>query len=286
MYPYLPPYPAAEGVSVRIAFILRAAMVYVGTRVRQVVPGMGETIIPAWVEKRINGWIEARRTAIVALVRRIEAGTQRPPRPYQPREAKPDAAAPVTARKPPALRLPTSFAWLCLVGREVRVPGQQLATLLNEDMREMVIAHPQLARLIRPVLRMTGEQVPVWFPKPAKRVRAKRTARAARCGERPATQAAGNDPSHDLTRYIDTECARQYAATVAQLYGGCGGPPPDVARRLARLTQKAAPLLPLPVPAAPVAPTPAPEAAVDRDKYYYAETWNGRLIPVRRRWGW
>jgi hypothetical protein len=38
--------------------------------------------------------------------------------------------------------MPTSFAWLCLVGREVRVPGQQLATLLNEDMQAMVTTHP------------------------------------------------------------------------------------------------------------------------------------------------
>jgi hypothetical protein len=288
MFPYLPPYPAAEGVSVRIAFILRAAMVYVGTRVRQVVHGMGETIIPAWVEKRINGWIEARRTAIVALVRRIEAGTQKPPRPYQPREAKPDAAGPVGPRKAPALRMPTSFAWLCTVGREVRVPGQQLATLLNEDMREMVIAHPQLARLIRPVLRMTGEQVPVWFPKPTRRARAKRPVRPAR----PAAQSAAHDPSGALVRYIDTQRAEQYAASVKMLYGGCGGPPPEVAKTLARLARKAAPPptppvpVPVPVQAAAAVVAPSAEAPVDRDKYYYAETWDGRLIPVRRRWGW
>jgi hypothetical protein len=223
----------------------------------------------------------------VALVRRIEAGTQKPPRPYQPREAKPDAAGPAAVRKAAALRMPTSFAWLCLVGREVRVPGQQLATLLNEDMREMVIAHPQLARLIRPVLRMTGEQVPAWFPKPARQVRASRPDRPARRRERAVAEVPENDPSQALTRYIDTERARQYAATVAQLYGGCGGPPPDVARRLARLVQKAAPPPTAPVPEKPVPAMAAPpaEVPVDRDKYYYAETWNGKLIPVRRRWG-
>jgi hypothetical protein len=129
-------------VSVRVAFILRAAMVYVATRVRQVVPGMGNLLIPQWVEQRIALWLTARRTAIVALIRRIEAGTQKPPRPYRPREAKPEVAGPPAPRKAGALRMPTSFAWLCLVGREVRVPGQQLATLLNEDMQAMVTTHP------------------------------------------------------------------------------------------------------------------------------------------------
>jgi hypothetical protein len=272
MFPYLPPYPAAEGVSVRVAYILRAAMVYVGTRVRQVVPGMGETIIPAWVEKRINGWIEARRTAIVALVRRIEAGTQKPPRPYRPREMKPGAAGPLAPRKASALRMPTSFAWLCTVGREVRVPGQQLATLLNEDMREMVTAHPQLARLIRPVLRMTGEQVPVWFPKPAKRLRAKRPVRRM---EPAAENVAAEDPSGALIRFIEAARVREYAAGMERLY-------PGWIRRQALAVAKP-PVPPPPLPA----PSPKPvEAPIDRDKYYYAETWDGRLIPVRRRWGW
>jgi hypothetical protein len=273
-------------VSVRIAFILRAAMVYVATRVRQAVPGMGDLLIPQWVEQRITLWLTARRTAIVALIRRIEAGTQKPPRPYRPREAKPEVAGPRAPRTAAALRMPTSFAWLCLVGREVRVPGQQLATLLNEDMREMVTAHPQLARLMRPVLRMTGEQVPAWFPKPARRVRAKRTVRRP---ARPAAQSAAHDPSGALVRYIDTQRAEQYAASVKMLYGGCGGPPPEVAKRLARLVRKAAspPTVPVPVPAQTAAAVAAPsaEAPVDRDKYYYAETWNGKLIPVRRRWG-
>jgi hypothetical protein len=262
-------------VSVRVAFILRAAMVYVGTRVRQVVQGMGETIIPAWVEKRINGWIEARRTAIVALIRRIEAGTQKPPRPYRPRDVNPDAAGPAAVRKAAALRMPTSFAWLCTVGREVRVPGIQLATLLNEDMREMMCAHPQLARLIRPVLRMTGEQVPVWFPKPPKRVRTKRPACPARRKDRPVENVAAEDPSGALIRFIEAARVREYAAGMERLYPGW------IRRQALAVSTPPAPEPP------PPAPSPKPlKAVVDRDKYYYAETWDGRLIPVRRRWGW
>jgi hypothetical protein len=173
----------------------------------------------------------------------------------------------------------------------VRVPGQQLATLLNEDMREMVTAHPQLARLIRPVLRMTGEQVPAWFPKPPKRVRAKRTDGPNRRRTQPDAEVIQNDPSRKLARYIATEQARQYAATVATLYDRCGGPPPEVAKRLARLDRRANPPLASPAPDPVASPAPAmaaapAEAPVDRDKYYYAETWNGKLIPVRRRWGW
>jgi hypothetical protein len=154
----------------------------------------------------------------------------------------------------------------------VRVPGQQLATLLNEDMREMVTAHPQLARLIRPVLRMTGEQVPVWFPKPAKRVRAKRTARRT---DRPADVTTAEDPSGALIRFIEAARVREYAAGMERLYPGW-----------IKRQQDAVPKPPVPPPPVPV-PSPKPvEAVVDRDKYYYAETWDGRLIPVRRRWGW
>jgi hypothetical protein len=169
--------------------------------------------------------------------------------------------------------MPTSFAWLCLVGREVRVPGQQLATLLNEDMREMVIAHPQLARLVRPVLRMTGEQVPVWFPKPPKRVRTKRPACPARRKDRPVENVAAEDPSGALIRFIEAARVREYAAAMERLY-------PGWIRRQAT----AAATTPAPTPPPPPAPAPA-AAAIDRDRYYYAETWNGKLIPVRRRWG-
>jgi pyruvate/2-oxoglutarate dehydrogenase complex dihydrolipoamide acyltransferase (E2) component len=280
MLPYLPPYPAAEGVSARIAFILHAAMVYVASRVRQAVPGQGPAIIPVRFERLINLWLEARKRAIVALIGRIEAGTQPPPRPYKARETKTTTAKPGAARKGPGPRLPTRFGWLCVIGREVGGPGSWLARLLDEDMRDMVTAHPHLARLIRPVLRMMGQRSPQWFPKPANRARSKRTAAAARGREQPAGDARADETSRELDRFIAAEGARQYAEAMATLYAGCaGGPPPEVAKRLAR---QAAPR-PAPVPAATA---PPPEATIDRDRYYYAETWNGKLIPVRRRWGW
>jgi hypothetical protein len=262
-------------------------MVYVGTRVRQAVPGMGELLIPQWVEKLINGWLAARLAAIVALIGRIEAGTQKLPRPHKAREAGPDAARPVAARAFPDVRMPNFFAWLCVVGREVRGPGMWLIRLLDADMREMVLAHPHLARLIRPLLRMMGENVPAWFPKAPKRPPATRLDRRARRKERP-TEVADAVPSpHDLRAFIETARAKQYAASAKTLYGGCGGPPPDVARRLARDARNAAPPPRAPVPAAPGPAMAAPpaEVPIDRDKYYYAETWNGKLIPVRRRWG-
>jgi hypothetical protein len=276
MLPFLPPYPAAEGVSVRVAFILHAAMVYVASRIRQAVPGMGGALIPVWVERRINGWIEQRRKAIVALIRRIEAGTQKPPRPYGPRAARPDAAGEPGPRTAPTLRLPSGFGWLCAVGREMRAPGEQLGMLLGDaGLEAMVTGHPRLAALLRPVLRMLGEPPPAWFPKAPTRVRRKRPARlrAPVAGD----PASDSDPSRALARFIAAARARQYAADMARLYEGCGGPPPQIARRIAREAPRP--------PPAPAAAAPAAEVPVDRGKYYYAETWNGKLIPVRRRWG-
>jgi hypothetical protein len=277
MFPYLPPYPAAEGLAARVAFILQAAMVYVASRVRQTVPGMRGTLIPVRFERLINLWLEARKRAIVALIGRIEAGTQKPPRPYKAREVKAAEAGAVRARQAPTFVLPTTFAWLCVVGREMNAPGGWLGTLVGEaDMRAMVTAHPRLARLIRPVLRMLGQQPPDWFPRTPKRERSKRPARRWRG---PTGPAAADDPAREVTRFITAESAKQHAAAVAMLYAGCaGGPPPEVAKRRTR---------PAPSPPAP-APTEAAFAAevpADREKYYYAETWNGKLIPVRRRWG-
>jgi hypothetical protein len=294
MFPYLPPYPAGEGVSVRIAFILNAAMAYVASRLRQAVPGMGDIIVPLWAEKLINGWLGARRAAIVALVRRIEAGTQKPPQPYKARAAKAGAAKAETARKVAGIRMPHFRGWLFAVGRELSLPGIQLGTLLNEDMRAMVCAHPRLARLIRPLLRAMGETVPAWFPRAPTRARAKRTARPA---WRTAEAGGGRDadPAWDLVRFIEAARLREYVAGMERLYPGW--------TRGQAAGQAQLPPVPRPVPfvrasspdAAPVAvealapvaaraPVSA-EPALDRDRYYYAETWNGKLIPVRRRWG-
>jgi hypothetical protein len=269
-------------VSARIAFILHAAMVYVASRVRQAVPGQGPAIIPVRFERLINLWLEARKRAIVALIGRIEAGTQSPPQPYKPRETK-AAAEPGTARTIPGVRLPTRFGWLCVIGREVSGPSGWLATLLGEtELKEMITAHPQLARLIRPVLRMLGQLPPEWFPKAAKRAGADAKADRARRRTPPAGDARADATSRELSWFIAAEAARQYAQNMAVLYEGCGGPPPAVAKQIARLAEKAAPPTPAPTP---VAALPRAEVPLDRDKYYYAETWNGKLIPVRRRWG-
>jgi hypothetical protein len=259
-------------VSARIAFILHAAMVYVASRVRQAVPGQGPAVIPVRFERLINLWLEARKRAIVALIRRIEAGTQLPPRPCKPRDTRPDAARPAAAGSAPGPRLPATFGWLGVIGRELGGPGSWLARLLDEDMREMVTTHPHLARLIRPVLRMLGQRTPEWFPKPARRARSKE---AARRRERPAEDARADETSRELARFIAAESARQHAAALAMLYAGCPGGPPQTLSISKRSTS-----------AAPPVPSPAPaEAPIDRDRFYYAETWNGKLIPVRRRWG-
>jgi hypothetical protein len=289
MFPLLPPYPAAEGLAARVAFILRTAMVYVASRVRQPVPGLGPAIIPVRFEHLINGWLERRRKAIVALIERIEAGRQAQPRPYRAREGTPRARGPMQ----PGVRLPTPFFWLGVIGRELGNPGRALAALLEGEMREMVTAHPQLARLIRPLLRMLGQVPPVWFPKaPPRTKRAKRAGGSHRRERRPAGDARADATSLDLARFIDVQAAKQYADDMKRVYGACGGLPPAVAKHLAAFARRAARWVvapaaaPAPAPVPLVDPAPAPaEAPLDRERYYYAETWNGKLIPVRRRWG-
>jgi hypothetical protein len=68
-------------VSARVAFILDTVMMYVATRVTRRPSVGGGVMIPSRIENLVNGWLLRRRTAIVALIRRIEAGTLRPPRP-------------------------------------------------------------------------------------------------------------------------------------------------------------------------------------------------------------
>jgi hypothetical protein len=257
---------------------------------------MGDIIVPLWAEKLINGWLGARRAAIVALVRRIEAGTQKPPQPYKARAAKAGAAKAETARKVAGIRMPHFRGWLFAVGRELSLPGIQLGTLLNEDMRAMVCAHPRLARLIRPLLRAMGETVPAWFPRAPTRARAKRTARPA---WRTAEAGGGRDadPAWDLVRFIEAARLREYVAGMERLYPGwtrgqAAGQAqlPPVPRPVPFVRAQARAPVPEvgPAPGPAPAPVPAPvsaEPALDRDRYYYAETWNGKLIPVRRRWG-
>jgi hypothetical protein len=128
-------------------------------------------------------YINGVRNRFAALVRKIETGTLRPPRP-RPRAA-PDAAAPpdgppadaaaagaalreptLRRRRPPrpGPRLPRKFGWLIpLVPHEAAQMGTQLRNLLetNPGMKELLAAAPkEMGRLLRPFCRMLAMEVP------------------------------------------------------------------------------------------------------------------------------
>ncbi len=221
MFPPIPPYPATEGMSARFAFILDTVMMYVATRVVRRPSCVFGVMIPARIESLVNGWLMRRRIAIVALIRRIEAGTPRPPRPYRPRAAKPatgEASEAKPARKSSGLRMPSGLAWIFSLGPEIASARGWVARWLGEaDTQAMVIAHPRLAALLRPILRMLGQDEPAWFPAAPKRVRAKRRSWTrpggrARAAEEHAADA--DTPSEEVARFV--ERARAHNQAVAR----------------------------------------------------------------------
>jgi len=204
-------------VSARVAFILDTVMMYVATRVTRRPSTIFGVMIPARIESLVNGWLLRRRIAIVALIRRIEAGTLRPPRPYKARAARPEGTAPKPAR-PPGLRMPSHLAWIFSLGPEMSSARCWVEAFLGEaDARAMVIAHPRLAALLRPVLRMLGQAEPAWFPAAPKRTRAKRRA-WTRPGQRQRAaenaEARPDTPSEEVARFV--ERARAHNEAVAR----------------------------------------------------------------------
>ena len=121
------------------------------------------------------------RNRFADLVAKYRAGTLCPPRPRPlPRaEILPDGeqAAPKPAKpeRTPSV-LPRSFAWLCeLVPQWAAGCGHQILRELDDpEMRELIAAAPQAGRLLRPLLWMTGRQVPTFLALPP-RVRAPRS---------------------------------------------------------------------------------------------------------------
>jgi len=281
MLPHTPPYPATEGLSVRVAFILDVAFRYIGARVFRKPFAPYGMFIPVRIENLVNGWLLKRRGAILALMRRIEAGTQRLPRPYKPRAPKPDPAEPKPAGRAEGLRLPTRFNWIGPIGPEIRMALVGLGSVLEEEaMKAMVLAHPRLAALIRPLLRMCGQHPPAWFPATPKRARRPRP-RGTSPGRRrraAAADAAAPDtpppdtpppgtptpdtPTKELARFADQ--ARAYAQAQAReaLYPGwiwIDGRPA------------------IPPPREENSPPPPPPPAPER--WGGAHSWDGPAVP-------
>jgi hypothetical protein len=102
--------------------------------------------------------------------------------------------------------MPSRLAWIFSFGPEMSSARCWVEAFLGEaDARAMVAAHPRLAALLRPVLRMLGQDEPDWLPAPPKRVRAKRRA-WTRPGQRrraaEAAEARPDTPTEEVARFV------------------------------------------------------------------------------------
>jgi len=117
-------------------------------------------------------WLLERSEAMRDLIASFRAGTLRPPKPRPPRT--PPEGPPPPRRPPGPERLPTRTGWLLGMIGEVADAGRDLAEMAGEaEMRELAAATPRAGVLLRPLLRMLGEEIPEWLklpprPKPPK----------------------------------------------------------------------------------------------------------------------
>jgi hypothetical protein len=150
--------------------------------VRRVARPVAERVRPAVMEPRIatlpggpaidvlrgraGAWMAKRLKALSALLRRIEAGERFPSPAHAPRAASARCVAALRTAPAPAERLPHGFGWMCSLGPNVRRDGQAFADWLDEPvMTAMVMAAPDnMARVVGPILRATGQRRPEWFP--------------------------------------------------------------------------------------------------------------------------
>ena len=104
------------------------------------------------------------RRRFAALVARVQAGRLPPARPRPAfAEAKPPglrADGPAPAPRPPSL-LPRGVGWLTRLVPEVCTSGGELCWLLQQpEMAALVGAAPQAGRILRPLCRMLGVELP------------------------------------------------------------------------------------------------------------------------------
>jgi hypothetical protein len=135
-------------------------------------------LIPEPLVVLIQAWLQKRRQMIEALVQRIAAGTHRP-RPFTPRATRPDAARKPPTAIPPEKQLPPRvFGWINRLAAEINVHANGLSHIIGTpEMKAMILASPQLARLWVPLLNALGQSKPDWWPKPPPRPRRPRPPR-------------------------------------------------------------------------------------------------------------
>jgi hypothetical protein len=210
----LPPQPALA--TDRFILILAALLRWVWEK-----PGSEMTGL---VSVAIRRKLTTARARFALLAQRFHDGTLAPPKPRAApgKSPSPDDAAP-RSRPPPIL--PRRFGWLCrLVPSLASMAGSQMETLLREpELEAMAAASPEVGKLIRSLLWMTGRKPPAYLAPPprARRVRpapGRRRAAAPAPAENPPTvSAAPSAPSPPqpeallVTPVIDPEMWSHYS---------------------------------------------------------------------------
>jgi hypothetical protein len=162
MTPPRPPQPAFA--TDRFILILAALVRWVWEK-----PGREMTgLVSAAIRRKLTG-VQAR---FALLAQRFHDGTLAPPKPRAaPRKPPPcsDDAAPRT-RPPPIL--PRRFGWLCgLVPSWAAGAGYQMEALLQHpELEAMAKASPEVGKLLRSLLWMTGRKPPAYLA-PTPRIR-------------------------------------------------------------------------------------------------------------------
>jgi hypothetical protein len=121
-------------------------------------------VVPLGLVLLTRTWLIERRDAVTDLIAAFRAGTLKPPQPARPR-APPQGPPP--PRRPQPQRAPTRFGWFREMGADIGDAGEQLAAWLSEaEMKALAAATPKAGRLLRPMLRMLGREIPEWLRLP------------------------------------------------------------------------------------------------------------------------
>jgi hypothetical protein len=160
----LPPQPALA--TDRFILILAALVRWVWEK-----PGREMTgLVSMAIRRKLTG-VQAR---FAILAQRFHDGTLAPPKPRATPRKPPHAADDAAARTRPQAILPRRFGWLCgLVPSWAAGVGYQMEALLQHpEMEAMAAASPEVGKLIRPLLWMTGRRPPAYLALPPRTGRA------------------------------------------------------------------------------------------------------------------
>jgi hypothetical protein len=121
-------------------------------------------VVPLGLVLLTRTWLLQREEAVLDLIAAFRAGTLKPPRPARPRTT---PQGPPPPRRPQPQRSPTRFGWFREMGADIGDAGEQLAAWLSEaEMKALAAATPKAGRLLRPMLRMLGREIPEWLRLP------------------------------------------------------------------------------------------------------------------------